>query len=426
MIKLLVIADDFTGALDTGVQFAGKGIETKIVSDFIQDKNAAENSEAEVWVIDAKTRHLEGRKAYEKVYEIVKRSKELHIPYIYKKTDSGLRGNIGCELEAALNASGETYLTFIPALPAMERVTKGGIHYIKGVPISESAFSRDLFDPVMSSSVLDLFASVPVKLRLYPGKDHYSRGEEKEIGIFDASTEEDIRNITGDLMRQNQMGVMAGCAGFASVIAGCLGLQQRKKKIFHVTGRMMIACGSVNEITGKQVEYAQLHGMKRIVMTPKQQLQPDYLNSEEGKRWLKKLKQNCESGETYILETGISDTHLMDEYRLLHGISLEKARVEISETIGTVLKKLLDMGLDAAVMVIGGDTLAAFISKLDHAEITICQELEQGTVLSFIETGQKKYWLISKSGGFGSPELLCSIERIIKYGKTNEGGLEKK
>ena len=43
--------------------------------------------------------------------------------YIYKKTDSGLRGNIGKELEAALAAGGEEYLTFIPALPAMNRIT---------------------------------------------------------------------------------------------------------------------------------------------------------------------------------------------------------------------------------------------------------------------------------------------------------------
>ena len=30
MVKLLIIADDFTGALDTGIQFAKKGIETQV------------------------------------------------------------------------------------------------------------------------------------------------------------------------------------------------------------------------------------------------------------------------------------------------------------------------------------------------------------------------------------------------------------
>ena len=31
MISLLMIADDFTGALDTGVQFAASGVETRVV-----------------------------------------------------------------------------------------------------------------------------------------------------------------------------------------------------------------------------------------------------------------------------------------------------------------------------------------------------------------------------------------------------------
>ena len=31
MIKLLIIADDFTGALDTGIQFVKKGIETQVM-----------------------------------------------------------------------------------------------------------------------------------------------------------------------------------------------------------------------------------------------------------------------------------------------------------------------------------------------------------------------------------------------------------
>lgn len=30
MVKLLIIADDFTGALDTGIQFVNKGIATCI------------------------------------------------------------------------------------------------------------------------------------------------------------------------------------------------------------------------------------------------------------------------------------------------------------------------------------------------------------------------------------------------------------
>lgn len=33
MITLLIVADDFTGALDTGVQLAGSGARTRVVTD---------------------------------------------------------------------------------------------------------------------------------------------------------------------------------------------------------------------------------------------------------------------------------------------------------------------------------------------------------------------------------------------------------
>ena len=33
MIKLLMIADDFSGALDAGVQFAARGAATRVVTD---------------------------------------------------------------------------------------------------------------------------------------------------------------------------------------------------------------------------------------------------------------------------------------------------------------------------------------------------------------------------------------------------------
>ena len=55
MFQLLVIADDFTGALDTGVQFAVNGIRTRVVVD---PKTDLTGCEADVLVVDTETRHL--------------------------------------------------------------------------------------------------------------------------------------------------------------------------------------------------------------------------------------------------------------------------------------------------------------------------------------------------------------------------------
>ena len=57
MIHLFVIADDFTGALDTGVQFASYGAATKVVvGTGLQALEA--DAQTQVLVVDAETRHL--------------------------------------------------------------------------------------------------------------------------------------------------------------------------------------------------------------------------------------------------------------------------------------------------------------------------------------------------------------------------------
>lgn len=158
MVRLLVIADDFTGALDTGVQFAARGAATRVATDPAYDLSQAEAG-IQVLVLDAETRHLPPEEAYQTVLRAVKGARAAGFTHIYKKTDSALRGNIGAELAAALDGAEGDRLAFVPALPGMNRVTRGGVHYIDGVPVAESVFGRDPFEPVTASSVEEIIAA---------------------------------------------------------------------------------------------------------------------------------------------------------------------------------------------------------------------------------------------------------------------------
>ena len=148
MVKLLIIADDFTGALDTGVQFAARGANTRVVTDLAYDFSQAD---AEGLVMVAETRHLTPRKAYDIVYHAARNARKAGIPYIYKKTDSALRGNIGSELTAVMDAAEADTIAFLPAFPKMGRVTQAGVHYVDCVPVAESVFGKDPFEPVKAS-----------------------------------------------------------------------------------------------------------------------------------------------------------------------------------------------------------------------------------------------------------------------------------
>ena len=160
MVKLLILADDFTGALDTGVQFSGKGIRTQVV---VSSHWVEPDSDCDVMVIDMETRHVPKEKAYEIVYDVCQQAVKYGIRCFYKKTDSALRGNVGSELQAAVDAVSGKNIVFVPAFPAMRRITVDGVHYIDGIPVKESVFGQDPFEPVMYDRVDELLRATGYK-----------------------------------------------------------------------------------------------------------------------------------------------------------------------------------------------------------------------------------------------------------------------
>ena len=163
MKRLLVIADDFTGALDTGVQFAKEGIPAKVTDD--RNSDLAELfSQAQVVVVDTESRHLSPEAARREVAQVIQRVSAAKVDIIYKKTDSALRGNVGAELSALLERYPDETLAFAPAFPSMNRLTRDGVQYIDGVPVSESPFGQDPVDPVRASYIPEILRSTAPEL----------------------------------------------------------------------------------------------------------------------------------------------------------------------------------------------------------------------------------------------------------------------
>ena len=208
MIKLLVLADDFTGSLDTGVQFRAKGTRIRFGS---PDNRYFTNldEDIQVLIVDTESRHLPPKEAAQVIRQVVSDAVAAGVRYIYKKTDSGLRGNIGAELSAALDASGKSVLHFIPAFPQIGRTTKDGIHYIKGVPVGESVFAKDPFNPVLHSRVTDVIASQCDTPVFDATQSTLSQG----IAVHDAENESDLAAIAANLKQTDQLSLLAGCAG---------------------------------------------------------------------------------------------------------------------------------------------------------------------------------------------------------------------
>ncbi|RPI16629.1 MAG: hypothetical protein EHM65_03510, partial [Acidobacteriales bacterium] len=90
-MQVLAIADDTTGALEVGAQFAADGVRSLVT---VKLRLAGE---AAALVVDTQTRHAHAARARHRAAQIAAMAREAGIPYLYKKTDSTLRGNIAAE-----------------------------------------------------------------------------------------------------------------------------------------------------------------------------------------------------------------------------------------------------------------------------------------------------------------------------------------
>ena len=89
MVKLLILADDFTGALDTGVQFSGKGIRTQVV---VSSHWVEPDSDCDVMVIDMEPRHVPKEKAYGTIrITIGHENTRKEIDYTVEKLKAGVK-----------------------------------------------------------------------------------------------------------------------------------------------------------------------------------------------------------------------------------------------------------------------------------------------------------------------------------------------
>lgn len=400
MLSLFMIADDLTGALDAGVQLSSCcAVQVTVCCDEQRLEALAQGFQA--LVVDAETRHLSPAKAYEKVERLVRWALSQKVPCIYKKTDSALRGNIGAELSALAQAA-QKEVHFIPAYPEMGRVTAGGIHFINGVPAAQSPFGKDPFEPVQTSFLPELIASqtkCPVVLAA-PGR---KPAQGAAIFVYDSASEEEIEKTAALIAKGGSPLLLAGCAGFAKALPQMLGLQKTQPAERPVFRKLLFVCGSVNPVARTQCEMAALMGTPHFLLSPIQKMNPLFCTEKEGARLLQELLSGFQQSPAQLLDAG-------REAPSSFGDGMERLRV--TACLGGLVKGVLDGGFLGALLVTGGDTLLGLMQALQVQTLVPLCEIAKGVVLCRYFYGGVWRELLSKSGGFGPPGLLCDLARL--------------
>src|SRR5579862_6379720 len=116
--ELGILADDLTGATDTGLQFAKCGRRTSVCLTW------PANPACDVLVYDADSRNRPVADARERAQAATRSLLGAGAKRLYKKIDSTGRGNLGAEIEAMLRVSSASSALVCPSFPQLGRTVK--------------------------------------------------------------------------------------------------------------------------------------------------------------------------------------------------------------------------------------------------------------------------------------------------------------
>lgn len=372
-------ADDLTGALDSGVQFAKHNLRPVVVPSLPWNGNVPDDCDAVILCTD--TRHVPAEKARETVRSLFRAAMETgKFTCFFKKLDSTLRGNVGAEIDGMLDGTGFESVNLLNAFPAAGRTTKGGMQYVNGVPLVETSFARDPFNPIKSSSIAEIIASQAD----IAGK----------VTVLNAETDSDIDLAVHEMAKSGFLSCLAGCAGLADGISRLWHREKPAKTI--VTGNPVILCGSLNPASDRQLAYAEKEGHTV------RELPHAFIDGDENSRAKEAAR---------LLEISKSETLIIRTPRPSGPVS-DADGAKVAAAMGRLFNFLISAGLSVPTLVIGGDTLSACIRSETGAILEPLGEPIPGTVIFRC----KNRLLLSRAGGFGNDDAVTKVIQLMKEG----------
>ena len=280
-MKIAVIADDLTGANADGALLTAKGFPSATCLD-LETWDAREFAGYAAVAVSADSRLLKPAEARERVRKAVALFAAQKPALISKRIDTTLRGNVGAEIEGALEAMDaaagleqeKTVAVVVPPYPGSGRICAGGYLIVHGIPLERSPIARDAATPVNSSSTAAVIAEqsglpsgfISLKTILAGPGAVYDEAlrlwkEGCRILVCDGVTNDDIAAVA-EAFRDVPFPVLAVDPGPFTAELAAVRLASREVEF---VDRVLVVIGSTSELTQRQIETLRLAHPAHIV-----------------------------------------------------------------------------------------------------------------------------------------------------------------
>lgn len=398
-MRIAIIADDLTGAMDSGAQLARAGYRTAVA---FRGSEIPHLPDLDAVSVDTDTRPLDPKYAAELVRETVRRLKETRI--LYKKLDSTLRGQVVSELEAALEESDRSLCIIAPAFPSTGRATVGGVQLINGEPLHDTRLADDPVTPVREANLTALLAEGGLENVGALGVGDLEKPESirKALDAYrwivaDATEDVHLKQLVEAVPDPSEV-LWAGSAGLVVVLGEVYPGPESETSSVEPTptaARVLTVVGSTNPTVRGQLRH--LDEACAVEPIP---LHSNRLGDGEA---VETALRMC-SGS---LNKGSSVALYSTDDEILAG---ETGR--IVEALAEIVVRLSEDGLFDALVLTGGDTAVHVARSLGARGILLDGEIEPGVPIGTL-IGDNPYRVITKAGGFGMPETLLHAHNVL-------------
>src|SRR5215213_7691815 len=394
---IAVIADDLTGAADTGVQLVHAGYRTAV---FFRATEVLED-DLDAVSFDTDSRAIPAGFAAKRVLDALHVARGART--VYKKLDSTLRGNVAAELAAALGGARRDHVIVAPAFPAAGRTTVRGIQRVHGVPVDETEMANDPHNPVREAHVPGLLAGAFSSVGALGVEDLADPElvrralEDYECVVADAERDADLEALVRAVPDHARV-LWAGSAGLALALgsvypgpcAGTAGVQRAPVRT------VLVVVGSLSGVAREQVR--RLVGEYGNVDIPVGVGEADAVQEA-----VETAREALAGGACAVVRS--------PEERSTSG---ESVLGELTE----VAALLSEEGLFEGMVLTGGATAVGVARRLGAAGIRLEGEVEAGIPMGAL-IGPRPYPVVTKAGGFGKPDTLVGAVEALSEEESN-------
>ena len=418
-----IIADDLTGANDTALQFHLRGANTRILLDgeYIPQKN----EETEVWALSTESRNIDEWEAVEKVERAVKSFLEnFSFEYYYKKIDSTLRGH------TMLDILGYDAAIIIPAFPQEGRITVGGYHLLKGVPIGRTEIAMDPHSPILESHIptllrsqlkekqKELVGTIDLKTIMNGAGPILIKINElikdgKKLIIADSTSITDIEQLALAIKKCDKKLLPAGTAAGAQVLgkSWLSGIEKEREPVKLPKLPKFIVSGTATNITAEQIhKLEQSDDYNDVNFIP---LETSDILEGVNNDIVERIINNLNSGVTVAVHTshlianfdGFSDDSFNAE------LTKEKLSSMITDYLAELARRVLEQ-INVILITLGGETSYKCCKSINSNELKLIDEVAPAISLCVDTHGR---WIVTKSGNLGNTRTLIEILDYFKH-----------